>query len=42
MTYYMTCQNAYGQRALYRCYRTSAGYTAVFVGWVSDAQHDAD
>ena len=40
--FYMTVENAYGQRALFRCYSSSAGFTSVFVRYIHDAQCDAD
>jgi len=40
MMFYMTVENAYGYRALFRCYRTSAGFISNFVRYI--ARDDTD
>ncbi len=40
--FYQTRENPFGQRALYRCWPSSAGFVSLFVRWIGCAYQDTD
>jgi hypothetical protein len=42
MSYYLTTENEWGHRFLFRCYSTSCGFVSVFVRTLSNREHDDD